>query len=403
MRRKVQRWGPVKLLVLATMTGTAGLAAMTNPAVADPSASAYSGDAYGIGLFGVKVASLVTVSDTKLNEVGPFNAATPQSGDSGLVNINFTSSLLTAKADTARSTVTEGSSASSASSALQTADVNVGLTSLIRARVLTANTAANCSGAQARSQVLSVSVAGVSVNANVSPNTTITVKQPLTGRTIASVTINRQSTSTSATHNAASADALVVSFPANGALAGLLQGTVVIAHAESDVTCAAAPTPPTATVSVGYVDNEFPNQPSFFPTPWEGDPRVVFVGTNCSRGTRDTCDDGAIKVDNTSTAAESARVTVDIGSNHYDLWGTQTIPAGGTLILTQTAPFNFDTSETNPSDCTTRVATVPVVNLTLNGVTTSYNDTGQVLNTKGMDTRPCPNAMNEGQPWQVIP
>lgn len=383
------------------MTATAGLTAASQPVLAAPTASAYSGDAYGIGLFGVKVAGLLSVSDTKLNEVGPFNGPTPQSGDSGVVAIDFAAGGLRATADTARSTVTEGSSASSASSALQTANVTVGLTSLVQANVLSSNTAVDCSGVKTlRSQVLGLTVGGVNVNVNVSPNTTVTVKQPLTGRTIATVVINQQSSSTSPTYSAATANALVVSFPANGALAALLQGTVVISHAESDVTCGPGAVPKVG-VSVGYVDNY--NGPTpFFPTPWQGDPGVTFVGTDCARGTVRTCDDGAIKIDNTSGAPlTGVRVTVDIGSNNYDLWGSNTIPAGGSLILTQTAPYNFDTSETNPPACG-RTATIPVVHVTINGVTTDYSDTTQVLNTGGVEIDECPAGTNEGQPWKLI-
>lgn len=394
------------------MTTTAGLA-VGSPAVATDTATAtaYSGDAYGIGLFGVKLVSgLVSISDTKLNEVGPFNSSTPQSGDSGLVAINFAASGLKATANTARSTVTQGNSASSASSALQTASVSVGDTNLVRANVLSANTTANCSGQTAKSQVLGLTVAGQNVNVNVSPNTTVTVKQPLTGKTIATVTLNQQSSQSTATYKEATVNALVVSFPANGALAAVFQGTVVIAHAKSDVTCAGAPPPPPPPppvrlpLSAGYVDNNSHHAP-FFPTPWQGDPGVTFVGNNCGRGTVDTCDGGALKIDNTTGAPiTGVRVVVTIGSDVFDLWGSNTIPAGNSLVLTQTANYNFDTSETNLADgnpCDPE-STVPVISVTINGVTQNYNDTAQILNKDGIDAEDC-GFPQEGEPFQPVP
>lgn len=407
--RETNRRGLGKVLVLASMITATGLS-IGSPAVAASTATAYSGDAYGIGLFGVKVANgAVSISDTKLNEVGPFNAPTPQSGDSGVVAINFAASGLTATADTARSTVTQGNSASSASSALQTANVKVGTTNLVTANVLSANTTANCSGQSANSRVLGLNVAGQTVNSTVSPNTTVTVRQPLTNQIIATVTLNQQSSQSTATYKEATANALVVSFPANGALARLVQGTVVIAHAESDVRCADGPPPPPPPsvrlpLSAGYVDNNS-HHPAFFPTPWQGDPGVTFVGNNCGRGTVDTCDGGALKIDNnTGAAITGVRVVVTIGSVVYDLWGSNTIPAGNSLVLTQTANYNFDTSETNNLDgrpCDPE-STIPVVRVTINGVTQTYNDTAQILNQKGIDAEDC-GFPNEGQPFQTIP
>jgi hypothetical protein len=92
-------------------------------------------------------------------------------------------------------------------------------------------------------------------------------------------------------------------------------------------------------------------------------------------------------------------VTVDIGSDHFALWGTNTIPAGGILIVAQTSGNNFDGSDTNDAGCygcsatlcTTKVkSTIPVVHVTVGGRTTNYSDTGQILNTKGVDSAGCP-------------
>jgi hypothetical protein len=107
-------------------------------------------------------------------------------------------------------------------------------------------------------------------------------------------------------------------------------------------------------------------------------------------------------------------VTVDIASDHFALWGSRTIPAGGTLVLAQTGFENFDGSDTNeagcygcdPDLCITEVSsTIPVVHVTKNGATTHYYDTGQVMNTNGVDMAGCPytgTRNDESQVWTQI-
>src|SRR5262249_47375064 len=107
--------------------------------------------------------------------------------------------------------------------------------------------------------------------------------------------------------------------------------------------------------------------------------------------------------------------TVDIGTHHFALWSPQVVPAGASLILAQTATENFDGSDTNPagcfncdpSTCTKLVShTVPEVHLTVNGVTTTYSDPGQVLNTNGVDASGCPatgTRNDESHPWVLLP
>jgi len=88
-----------------------------------------------------------------------------------------------------------------------------------------------------------------------------------------------------------------------------------------------------------------------------------------------------------------------MGSKSFALWGTNTIPAGKTLILAQTGFENFDGSDTspagcygcNPKLCLTAVSSVrPVVRVTIGGKSTYYVDAEQVLNTKGVDGAGCP-------------
>ena len=114
-------------------------------------------------------------------------------------------------------------------------------------------------------------------------------------------------------------------------------------------------------------------------------------------------DSSGIRIDNLSTGPVTVTVTVDMGSSHFGLWGSRTIPFEGTLVLAQTGFENFDGSDTNPAGCygcnpnlcTTQVqSTVPVVHVTMNGTTTNYYDTGQISNTHGVDMAGCPDTLS---------
>ena len=172
---------------------------------------------------------------------------------------------------------------------------------------------------------------------------------------------------------------------------------------------------PSISVFAGYYDTHHDDshlQPK--PDPWSGSAGVVFVGKpDSSSGGWDT---SAVMIANRGSATLSGvTVTVDIGSNHYARWGTQSIPVGQSLILTQTAFENFDGSDTNtagcygcdPTLCTTAVlTTIPVVHVTVNGVTTNYSDSRQILNTQGADKAGCPDTggtrNDESENWQQL-
>jgi RHS repeat-associated protein/uncharacterized repeat protein (TIGR01451 family) len=134
---------------------------------------------------------------------------------------------------------------------------------------------------------------------------------------------------------------------------------------------------------------------SIFPFPWMGSPGVTFIGC-CP-----AFDAGAIRFDNSSSNGIILdSVTVDIGPNHFDLWGRNlTVPANQILMLSQTGQFNFDTSDFSGAGCGGNNGVIPKVNVTIAGVTTSYNDTNQILNTFGFDLA-CRG--NESQSWQRI-
>ena len=174
-----------------------------------------------------------------------------------------------------------------------------------------------------------------------------------------------------------------------------------------------AGTPAQVVVYAGYYDTHHSANLKPKPDSWQGSPNVVFVG-NPDPGTTDGWDTSALRVDNLSGSSISVGATVDIGTHHFALWSSQTVPAGSSLILAQTSLENFDGSDTNPagcygcdpSTCTTMVShTIPVVNLTVNGTTTTYDDNGQVLNTNGVDASGCPatgTRNDESHPWQQI-
>ncbi|MDQ6883677.1 MAG: hypothetical protein M3077_05485, partial [Candidatus Dormibacteraeota bacterium] len=147
-------------------------------------------------------------------------------------------------------------------------------------------------------------------------------------------------------------------------------------------------------VYVGYADG-LRAAGSIFPFPWLGSPGVNFIGC-CP-----AFDAGALRFDNSSSSAITLdSVTVDIGGNHFDLWGRNlTVPANQILMLSQTTQYNFDTSDFSGAGCGGNNGVIPKVNVTIAGVTTSYNDSNQILNTFGFDLA-CRG--NESLSWQRI-
>ena len=184
-------------------------------------------------------------------------------------------------------------------------------------------------------------------------------------------------------------------------------------------------------VYVGYYDTHHPNNPQPKPNPWMLSPNVLFVGTNDEGNNTilGNWDSSAVRIDNlTGAPLANVHVTVDIpvvyptsnSSHHFDLWGTWTIPAGQSLILTQTAFENFDGSDynskagqygqdpalcTNPNDISTGI---PTVHVTIGTTTTDFSDTNQILNTHGVDSAGClppvasPTRNDESANWQQL-
>ena len=139
-------------------------------------------------------------------------------------------------------------------------------------------------------------------------------------------------------------------------------------------------------VRVGYSDGL--RGSGFFPNPWSGDPGVVFVGTVSGN------DAGAIQIiNNTGATVTINDVSVALHPLSYpgvvfDLWGSNVLLAGQSLILTQTGYYNFDTSDYPISP--TRMPVMggpnsPAVTITVNTIPTTLFDTGHVLDTEGFD------------------
>ncbi len=173
-------------------------------------------------------------------------------------------------------------------------------------------------------------------------------------------------------------------------------------------------------VFVGYAeDKETINpDPATFPVPWAGSPGVTFLGGTVpgqsACGTLATCyDAGAIRLDNPSAAPITvSRVTVDdhsslVGGKVFDnLWGSFTVPAGRSVILTENPPAsnpgydNFDTSGF-PATCTP-ITVPPTVTLTVGGVATTLADSTHVIDSGGIDAGSCSPKQDESIQWRPI-
>jgi uncharacterized repeat protein (TIGR01451 family) len=188
-----------------------------------------------------------------------------------------------------------------------------------------------------------------------------------------------------------------------GAALTMLLGVVGV-RAGSAVASGASP----LHVFIGYAHG-VPGSPPGFPSPWEGGTNVVFVGGS-DLGSFDA---GAIRIDNSSASPVSIdSLTVDVGDTSFntgdELWSGLTVPAQvagepGHLILTQTADYNFDTSEAGPpGPCGTPNTISPLIHLTIGGTTSDITDRGQVLNTGGVDGANCPVGANESHAWTGV-
>ncbi|MDQ1428105.1 MAG: hypothetical protein QOK39_1581, partial [Acidimicrobiaceae bacterium] len=177
--------------------------------------------------------------------------------------------------------------------------------------------------------------------------------------------------------------------------AGLLAVPIVVIA--TPATAGATPLPPK--VFVGYADDLRAN-PSNFPTPWSGSAGISFIGSPAP------WDAGAIMLQNpnaTPLAIDGVNVDLQRPGPTFNVWGTFSIPAHGTTILTQSTQYDFDTSEAPAlTACgVSAPATLdpPKVSVTIAGATTDFIDSGHVLDTSGYD-KACIG--NESTQWTPV-
>jgi hypothetical protein len=126
-------------------------------------------------------------------------------------------------------------------------------------------------------------------------------------------------------------------------------------------------------------------------------------------------------INNTGASVTINSVAVHVDTCTYTGWPSATLSPGDQLIVTQLVsgaslptdgctgptPTHMDTSDIGPagspySNNCTRDGIIPSVDVTVNGTTMTYIDTGQVLNTGGFDLGECPHDTDEATPWTQI-
>jgi len=147
-----------------------------------------------------------------------------------------------------------------------------------------------------------------------------------------------------------------------------------------------------------------------FPNPWDGSPNVTFDGCRgCS------FDAGAIRIENDNTSSVAVdQINVHIGACLYTWNGALypvTLAPRASLIATQRVagasgctgpdPSSFDSSDIPSTGICVNDGIVPTVDVTVNGITTSGTDLGQVLNSGGIDPATCTGS-NESTQWVKI-
>ena len=201
------------------------------------------------------------------------------------------------------------------------------------------------------------------------------------------------------------------------AIYGLVSAVILAAAITTPITAAAQSN---IGVYVAYADSLRANA-SNFPTPWLGSPQTTFEGCIPAPSLPCEYDGAAIRVVNNSGSPVTVEaITLHIDTCAYTGWPSAVLAPGADLIVTQLlsgaadgctgpTPNWIDSSDIGPggagySNNCTPDGIQPTVDVTVNGVTTSYTDSGQVLNTGGIDAANCPvpGASNESIQWTVI-
>jgi hypothetical protein len=169
---------------------------------------------------------------------------------------------------------------------------------------------------------------------------------------------------------------------------------------------------PAIGVFVGYADSA--RAGGDFPNPWNGAPNLVFDG--CSPQADCVFDAGAVRIRNDSaTPIAIDQVSVHIGTCTYTWAGVMypvSLAPGASLVATQRAgveapgctgpdPSTFDSSDIPSQGNCTNNGIQPTIDVTIDGTTSSYTDSGQVLNTGGIDPADCSNS-DESTQWVTV-
>jgi hypothetical protein len=181
------------------------------------------------------------------------------------------------------------------------------------------------------------------------------------------------------------------------------------------VTTTPPPPPAVVTVALGYADG------ATGPAPWSGSTSTTFIGeapqcclTHGPDNGSPGYDAGAIEITNSGSSSMTLNaVTADFGGgsspDHFDLWGggatgslPQTVAPGAHVVLTMTSGFNFDTSDLFGEACHVNSGVVPVVHVTVDGATTDYLDSHQILNGDGADLASCSGDISEQIPFTTV-
>ena len=146
---------------------------------------------------------------------------------------------------------------------------------------------------------------------------------------------------------------------------------------------------PQLSLYAGYANNTKPS-------PWMGSPNTNFVGTSGPNW-----ESPAVRIDNpSSTEITVSDVSVSAGATTYDLWGSNAVPANGSLVLTETSPGNFDIDD-NYTSCG-NAGVIPAINVTINGSTATFLDSGDILiaGGSGYDVSHCVGStLDESHAW----
>ena len=175
----------------------------------------------------------------------------------------------------------------------------------------------------------------------------------------------------------------------------LVAGAVLALVVVPGVTAAAsgsATDPNSIQVSTGYVDTL--RAGGSFPSGWGQS--AVFVG---NAGPYDA---GALLINNPSNnSLDVDDVSVSVGGIVTDLWGSFVVPPKSSAILTQTASYNFDTSDENTQHCSAD-GVIPTITVAVAQAPRHpfvFADSSQVLNTGGIDQDTCTTQPNESHNW----